>query len=179
MYIRLTFFPLLASLFLPTELGCPPGIQARLLIRGFSALFDLIGDIEEPRELIVAYCVVRGGTDACLFGILYGIPLITGCFLLGISRCCAFKIAFRALLLGGPFLLLSREPRFLTNFLGSSVFCRESPTIFFELLRLLIGPRLTISGSFDLGLENLRVPWLSERVTPETIRGDTAVATDF
>ena len=52
-YIKLTCLPTEASLLRPTELGCPPGIHARLLIRGFKALFFLMGDREEPLELRV------------------------------------------------------------------------------------------------------------------------------
>ena len=73
--------------------------------------------------------------------------------------------------------VFSKEFRFFTN-LGSSFFFIESPTTFLGFLSL-IGPRLTMSGSFALPLESLRATWLSERVTPDTIRGETAVATDF
>ena len=52
-YIKFTCFPIEASLLRPTEFAWPPGIQALLLIRGFKAALDLIGDME-PLELFIA-----------------------------------------------------------------------------------------------------------------------------
>ena len=52
-YYKLICFPTDASLLRPTEFAWPPGIQALLLIRGFRAALDLIGDID-PLELFIA-----------------------------------------------------------------------------------------------------------------------------
>ena len=77
-----------------------------------------------------------------------------------------------------------------------SRFCKESPTIFLLLFLLLMGPRLMISGSVDLGafLPSLllallvdflappkrRTLWLSERATPpETMRGEVPLWIDL
>ena len=58
-----------ASLLRPTELACPPGIHARLFIKGFKALFLRMGEME-LREFYAVSCVLLtaflGGTDPFL-----------------------------------------------------------------------------------------------------------------
>jgi len=46
-YMRLIGLPTEAILFRPREFGWPPGIQARLFISGFRALFFRIGDRDD------------------------------------------------------------------------------------------------------------------------------------
>ena len=200
-YSKFNGFPRDASLFRPIEFGCPPGIHALWLIKGLRLTFLELGDID-VRELYWPTILDDGfrGTDSywrpgIAYSGLYAVFFLGGSFGSG-YLCNAYYAritASLALVFGFALLTYSidwRWPRsgilwfdrdLLLNLPGGGCWS-DKPTIVLGFF-LLIGPLLTISGSFSTkcGLIRCGSPWLSRRTTPrlDFALGEIIVPTDF